>query len=72
MSAALVLGSVFGTAIARVGYQGVDASVLTLLCALVSGFSLLTLLLKKETCSQLVLLARQKCLAGCGRQTSSH
>mgnify|MGYP003668588888 FL=1 len=42
--AALVLGSVFGTVTGREGFSGLDASLLTLLCALTSGAVLVPLL----------------------------
>ncbi|WP_140919651.1 polysulfide reductase NrfD family protein [Limnobaculum xujianqingii] len=44
ISAALVLGSVFGTVIGRVSYVGLSASVFTLLAALASGIALVTML----------------------------
>jgi hypothetical protein len=43
--AAMVLGSVFGTVIGRVGYWGVDSSLLTLSLALASGSCMLILML---------------------------
>ena len=45
-AAAMVLGSAMGTASVRVGFGGADASVLTLMCALVSGFCLVGVLVK--------------------------
>ena len=58
IAAALVLGSVFGTAIGRVGYQGAEASILTLLCALASGLSLAPLLVKQDALEVLLLPGR--------------
>ncbi|WP_051303462.1 hypothetical protein [Psychromonas aquimarina] len=63
VAAALVLGSVFGTAVGRTGYQGADASVLTLLCALASGMSLAPLLFKEQAREVLQLPGRSM-LAG--------
>lgn len=48
IAAAVVLGSVFGTVVARDGFYGVDASLLTLLCALASGLSLAPLLMSAD------------------------
>ncbi|WP_019614355.1 hypothetical protein [Psychromonas ossibalaenae] len=63
VAAALVLGSVFGTAVGRTGYQGADASVLTLLCALASGLSLAPLLFKEQA-REVLLLPGRRLLAG--------
>ncbi len=46
--AALVLGSVFGTVTGREGFSGLDASLLTLLCALVSGAAIAPLLISSK------------------------
>ncbi|MEH6534213.1 MAG: hypothetical protein V7735_23165 [Photobacterium frigidiphilum] len=58
VAASLVLGSVFGTAIGRVGFYGMDASILTFLCALASGLSLAPLLLSPEKRAVLLLPGR--------------
>jgi len=41
--AGLVLGSVFGTVIGREGFSGLDASILTLICALSTGVAMILL-----------------------------
>lgn len=58
VAASLVLGSVFGTAIGRAGFYGMDASILTFLCALASGLSLAPLLLSPEKRAVLLLPGR--------------
>lgn len=58
VAASLVLGSVFGTVIGRIGFHGVDASILTFLCALASGLSLAPLLLIPEKRTVLLLPGR--------------
>ncbi|WP_375749193.1 hypothetical protein [Vibrio sp. HN007] len=58
VSASLVLGSVFGTAISRVGYYGMDASVLTFTFALASGLCVAPLLLTSDKRDVLVLPGR--------------
>lgn len=46
--AAIVLGSVFGTVTGREGFSGLDASLLTLLCALAGGATLVPLLVTDD------------------------
>ncbi|MCW8329188.1 hypothetical protein MD588_10255 [Photobacterium sp. SDRW27] len=58
VAASLVLGSVFGTVVGRVGFYGVDASILTFLCALASGMSLAPLLLSPDKRAVLLLPGR--------------
>ncbi|MDX1302897.1 hypothetical protein [Photobacterium sp.] len=58
VAASLVLGSVFGTVIGRIGFYGVDASILTFLCALASGLSLAQLLLIPEKRAVLLMPGR--------------
>ncbi|WP_413282399.1 hypothetical protein [Vibrio sp. MA40-2] len=48
VTASLVLGSVFGTVIGREGYSGIDASVLTFICALSSGVAMILLISKNK------------------------
>jgi len=56
--ASLVLGSVFGTAIGRAAFSGVDASVLMLLCALASGLCVAPMLISQQQREQLLFPAR--------------
>lgn len=58
LAAAIVLGSVFGTVVARDGFYGIDASLLTLLCAMASGLSLAPLLMSATDRSALLLPGR--------------
>ncbi len=58
IAAALVLGSVFGTVGGREGFSGLDASLLTLLCALVSGVCLVPLLLNDKVQSSMLQSGR--------------
>lgn len=58
VAASLVLGSVFGTVIGRIGFHGVNASILTFIFALASGLSLAPLLLSPEKRTVLLLPGR--------------
>jgi molybdopterin-containing oxidoreductase family membrane subunit len=53
-AAAMVLGSVFGTAIGRVDFRGLDASLLTLPVALASGSAAIVLLHPRESLCRVV------------------